>query len=116
MNKSIFRNDVWLVNFDPTVGDEIKKSRPAIVVNRNLDIGLNLFIIVPVTKWHEDFSKLGWIINIPATNQNGLKVNSAINCFRVRSLSGDRFIKKLGQISDEEINEIANGIAYCIGV
>jgi mRNA interferase MazF len=116
MERKILRGDVWLVNLDPTIGDEIKKDRPVIVINRNMDIGLDLHVIVPVTKWHEDFSKLFWIIQLPATRKNGLISKSAVNSFQVRCLSGERFIKLLGKISEDEADEIAHGVAFCIGV
>jgi len=36
------RGDIWLVNFDPTVGAEIKKIRPAAIVSAN-NLGIFLF-------------------------------------------------------------------------
>jgi len=41
--------EVWLVNFNPSVGDEITKTRPAIVIDPDDIAGLNLRVIVPLT-------------------------------------------------------------------
>ena len=43
------RGEVWLINLDPTIGAEIKKSRPAIIVNDDAIGILPLKVIVPVT-------------------------------------------------------------------
>ena len=44
------RHEVWLVNLDPTVGSEIRKTRPAVVVSPDeLNEHLNTVIVVPLT-------------------------------------------------------------------
>ena len=44
------RGDVWLVNLDPTMGSEIAKSRPALVVSPDeLNAHLRTIIVVPLT-------------------------------------------------------------------
>jgi mRNA interferase MazF len=44
----MFRGEVWRINLDPTIGAEIRKTRPVIIVNDD-DIGiLPLKIIVPI--------------------------------------------------------------------
>ncbi len=49
------RNEIWLINLDPTVGAEIQKTRPAVIVNDD-DLGLlPLRIIVPLTDWKDRY-------------------------------------------------------------
>ena len=43
------RNEIWLVNLDPTIGAEIQKTRPAIIVNDDALGLLPLRITVPIT-------------------------------------------------------------------
>jgi mRNA interferase MazF len=45
------RSEVWLVNFDPSVGAEIRKTRPAVVTNIAGIGRLPLQIVVPLTDW-----------------------------------------------------------------
>jgi hypothetical protein len=45
--------EVWLVNLDPTIGDEIKKVRPVVVVSRDAIGVLALRVVVPVSAWHD---------------------------------------------------------------
>jgi len=92
------QNEIWLINLDPTIGAEIKKTRPAIIVNDNALGKLPLKIIVPVTDWKERYELAPWMIKITPSTQNGLSKASTIDCFQVRSVSESRFVKKLGEI------------------
>ena len=47
------QGEIWLINLDPTIGAEIRKTRPAIVVNDNNPGKLPLKIIVPLTDWKD---------------------------------------------------------------
>jgi mRNA interferase MazF len=63
---TISKGEVWLVNLDPTIGDEIQKLRPAIVVNRDALGVLALRVIVPITGWQNDLKDAtGWCVWIP---------------------------------------------------
>jgi PemK-like, MazF-like toxin of type II toxin-antitoxin system len=54
--KVMLRGQIWLFNSDPTIGDEIGKTRPAIIVN-NDEIGtLRLKVVVPITGWNDAFA------------------------------------------------------------
>ena len=110
------RGDIWLVNFDPTEGDEIKKLRPAIVINRNLPINLELLIVVPITNWKKDFNRLSWLYRIDPNEKNNLDKSSAANCFQIRTVSHSRFKNRIGELTDEQIFEIVNAVGFCIGL
>jgi mRNA interferase MazF len=45
------RREIWLVNFDPAVGAEIRKTRPAIVVSSDAVGRLPIKLIAPLTDW-----------------------------------------------------------------
>jgi mRNA interferase MazF len=47
------RGEAWLVNLDPTIGAEIKKTRPAVIVNDDAVGILPLKVIVPITEWRD---------------------------------------------------------------
>ena len=110
------QNEIWLINLEPTIGAEIKKRRPAIIVNDNMLGRLPLKIIVPVTDWKEKYEIAPWMIKIEPTESNGLKKTSSADCFQIRSLSQKRFVKKIGDVSDEIMNEIRAGIAIVLSI
>ncbi|MEI6142929.1 MAG: type II toxin-antitoxin system PemK/MazF family toxin, partial [Mariniphaga sp.] len=94
------QNDVWLINLDPTVGAEIKKTRPAIIVSDNSLGKLPLRVIVPITDWKERYEIAPWMIKITPDTINELNKDSSADCFQMHSVSQDRFMKKLGSIAD----------------
>ncbi len=104
------RREVWLINLDPSIGAEIKKSRPCVIVNNNVIGKLPLKVIVPITEWSEKYKNADWHIPLIQSNSNGLIKKSSADTFQVRSLSEKRFIKKLGQISNTNMEKIEEGL------
>ncbi len=110
------QSEIWLINLDPTVGAEIKKTRPAIIVNDDALGKLPLKVIVPITDWKDKFSIAPWMIKIEPNLQNGLNKNSLPDCFQVRSISETRFIKKLGKITYDQLNELKVGLSKVLSI
>jgi mRNA interferase MazF len=110
------QNEVWLINLDPAIGAEIKKTRPAVIVNDNSLGKLPLKIIVPVTDWKDRYEIALWMIKIEPNNKNGLTKESSADCFQVRSLSQDRFVKRLGVLSDSVMDEIRLGLSKVLSI
>lgn len=110
------QNEILLLNLDPTVGSEIKKTRPAVIINDNALGKLPLKIIVPITDWKDNFSIAPWMIQIKPTNKNGLSKVSSVDCFQIRSVSQQRFIKKIGEIDNETHELIKSGILKVLSI
>jgi len=56
------------------------------------------------------------MIKLEPTIKNGLNKPSSIDCFQVRSVSQERLVKKLGEITDEEKLAVKNGLAKVFGI
>jgi len=67
------RGEIWLVNFNPTSGDEIRKIRPAIVLSSDAVGVLNLKIVVPATAWRPERENLLWLVTLIPDKENGLE-------------------------------------------
>ncbi len=109
------RGEIWLINLDPTLDAEIKKSRPAIIISENSIGILPLRVIVPLTEWKERYSIAPWIVKIMPIPENGLSKPSAADTFQVRSVSTERFIQRLGQLTTPQIKQIVEAIKIVIG-
>jgi mRNA interferase MazF len=107
------RGEIWLVDLNPTKGQEIQKTRPAIVISANFLNPISLRIAIPVTSWQAKFSNKSFMVKISADPQTGLNQDSAGNVLQVRSLSTERFIKRLGAVAPEVLNELLAGLAVC---
>jgi mRNA interferase MazF len=110
------RGEVWLVRFDPTVGDEIGKTRPAVIVSDDRIGILRLKLIVPITAWNDAFSGVQWMVRIDPSAENGLIKLSAADTFQLSSLSLERFVRKLGRLSDTAMQEIAETLAFVLSI
>ena len=110
------RGEIWLINLDPTVGAEIKKSRPAVIVNVD-EIGiLPLRVIIPITTWKNQYSQAPWLVKILPDKQNGLDKTSAADTFQIRSLSIERFIRAIGKVDGETLSAILDGVKVVLGI
>jgi len=112
---AIHRGEIWNVNFDPQVGMEIQKIRPAVVMNVPTAGRLPLHIIVPITTGNAAFSQYFWMVPIRSSPGNGLAHDSFADTFQVKSISVVRFKNKLGVVTTAQLEEIAAAIVLCVG-
>jgi mRNA interferase MazF len=109
------KGEVWLVSLDPTVGTEINKTRPAIIVNDDAIGILPLKVIVPITDWKDRYAIRPWMVYLEASLGNGLTKPSAVDTFQVRSVSETRLIKRLGTLSEADIVQVSQALAVVFG-
>ena len=102
------------MNLDPTVGSEIRKKRPAVIVSRDSIGILPLKIVVPITGWKDEFAQAPWLVPVERDPANGLDKKSAADTFQVRSVSEQRLVERLGELSTEEMQRIEEGLALTL--
>jgi mRNA interferase MazF len=110
------QGEICLVDLDPTVGAEMNKPRPALIINDNRVGKLPLKIIVPITGWKEHYSIAPWMIKIAPSAENGLAKISSLDCFQIRSVSQERLTEKIGEITPDEVNKVQEGIIKVLGI
>ena len=85
------RFDVYLVNLDPTVGSEIKKTRPCLIVSPDeMNRNIRTLIIAPMTSGQKDYPT-----RVSCTFR---KKQGQIVLDQIRTIDKARLIKKLGTI------------------
>jgi mRNA interferase MazF len=109
------RGEVWLVDFDPAVGSEIRKVRPAVVVSMDAIGRLPLRLVVPITDWKPHYAAYPWFAEIPADADNGLSKDSGADAFQVKSVALSRFVRPLGVVTADQLDAIATAVALCVG-
>ena len=108
------QGEIWEINLSPTIGAEIKKKRPAVIINDDSIGILPLRVIVPITGWKDNFSGAIWMVKIEPDTPNKLAKMSAIDTFQIRSISTKRFIKKIGLIQPDILSEIKAAVKAVI--
>ena len=92
----VSRGDVWLVNLDPTVGSEIRKSRPCVVISPpELNDHLKTVIVAPMTS--QGF-QAPFRISLTFQGTTGLVLLD-----QLRTIDKSRLIKKLGRIQPKTL-------------
>jgi mRNA interferase MazF len=110
------QGEIWFISLDPTVGAEIRKTRPAVVVNDNSLGKLPLKIIVPITDWKEHYNKAPWMVRVSPDSQNKLTKESVADCFQIRSISEERFVSKIGRISSKTFERIKESLSKVLSI
>jgi mRNA interferase MazF len=108
------RGEVWWVDFDPAVGDEIQKTRPAVVISSDLLGKLRLKLVVPLTSWQPKFAENPWMVQALATGPNGLTNDSAADTLQTQSVSLDRFKTRKGILEPHVVGEVLEALATLI--
>ena len=108
------QGEIWEIKLSPTVGAEIKKKRPAVIINDDAIGILPLKVIVPITEWNNRFQGAIWMVRISPDSENKLAKASAIDTFQIRSVSTRRFLSKTGSVSAKVLDEIKTAIKAII--
>ena len=108
------QGEIWEIKLSPTVGAEIRKKRPVVIINDDAIGILPLRVVVPVTEWKEHFQDAIWMVRIEPDNKNNLKKISALDVFQIRSVSTARFLKKSGSVTGEILDEVKTAVKAVI--
>jgi mRNA interferase MazF len=103
-----------MVSFDPTVGAEIRKTRPAVVVSSDAVGRLPLKLVAPITERRGAFERSSWRVRIDPDAQNGLSKPSTADVLQLRGVDLRRFVNRLGRLSHEAIDKIVAAIALVV--
>lgn len=108
------RGEIWLVGFDPTIGSEIRKTRPAVVISSDAVGRLPIKLVAPVTDWKEHYAAHIWHVRIDPDPENGLAKTSAADALQLRGMDHRRFVRKLGEVSPITLQQIVLSVTAVI--
>lgn len=102
------KGDIWLINLNPSMGREQSGIRPVVIISGNgMNDYLKLSIVCPLTTQIKNF--IGSVILLP-TSKNGLDRTSEVLSFQIRTVTHKRFIKKIGFVEKEQMEELTTKI------
>ena len=108
---NIQRGEIWLVNLDPTIGAEIRKTRPVVVVSSDAIGALPIRLVAPLMEWKDYFAKNLWHVRLTADQANGLTKTSAVDTLQLRGVDTQRFVPRLGRVSPTALRSVVEAIA-----
>lgn len=109
------RGDVYLVNFDPTIGSEIKKTRPALILQNDIANRHSPITIVAAISSQFDEPLYPTEVLIPAS-EGGLTKESVVLLNQIRSIDKARLIKRLGRLKPTTMQHVENALQISFGL
>ena len=97
------RGDVWLVSLDPSMGHEVRKTRPAVVVTSDIYNRHNWVVVVMPLTSHETAEYDQVLIESP---EGGLDSSSVTLPDQIRAVDRRRLVKRLGRVSKSTLRRI----------
>ena len=101
---TIQRGEIWWVNFDPSIGGEIRKTRPAVVVsNDRFNVGNNRVQVVPLTLSEKRLYLFEAHVIIRGRQNKAM-------ADQIRTIAKERLGEKIGHVTIEEMKAIEKAI------
>ena len=109
------RGDVYLVDFDPTLGAEIKKTRPVLIVQNDITNQWGALTIVAAITSHPGQEIYPTQVIVEA-GEGGLKTKSVIKLEQIRSIDKQRLKHKLGRVNPDTLLAVDRALIISLGL
>jgi mRNA interferase MazF len=109
------RGEVYLVNFDPTIGAEIQKTRPALVVQNDVANRHSPITIVAaiISQFDESLYPTEVLIQPP---EGGLSIPSVVLINQIRSVDKRRLVRRLGVLTPATMERVDRAVLISLGL
>ena len=102
------QGEIWFADLNPLKGSEQKGIRPVVIISGNaMNDNMGISIICPLTTKVKNYA--GCVVLNPDP-VNGLADRSEIISFQVRTISQSRLMKKIGEITIDQLEQIKSGL------
>ena len=108
------QGEIWDIKLGKNHATDGGGKCPVIVINDDTISILPVRVIVPLTKWQNEFDDAIWLIRVDPNNENNLGRTSAVDAFQMHTIPITRFIKKIGTVTVQELQHIKNAIKAII--
>ena len=113
--RAIRRGDVFRVRLDPTIGNEIRKTRPSVVVSNDQACRFDTVVqIVPVTGL-SDRPVRHYEARVSSA-ESGLTKPSRAVANQIRTVAKERLLERIGRLDSSEISALEKAIAIQLGL
>jgi mRNA interferase MazF len=109
------RGEIYLVHFDPTVGHEIQKTRPAVIIQNDISNRYSpITIVAAVSSQFSDPPFPREVVIEP--QESGLSKRSAVIVNQIRSVDRQRLGKRIGGLAAQSMKRVDEAIKISLGL
>lgn len=109
------RGDVYLVNFDPTLGAEIRNTRPALILQNDIaNRSSPITIVAAVTSQFDERLYPTEVRLRPP--EGGLTVDSVVLLNQLRSIDKRRLVRRLGAVKPDTLESVEGALEISLGL
>ncbi len=112
---NLLRGEVYLVNFNPTIGAEIRKTHPTLIIQNNIANRHSPITIVAAITSAFDESLYPTEVRIRPP-EAGLATESVVLLNQVRSIDKLRLVRRLGILSDASMEQVDRALLVSLGL
>lgn len=109
------RGEVYVVNFDPSIGSEIQKRRPAVILQNNIGNRYGATTIVAAISSQFDTRLYPTEVYIEP-HEGGLEKPCVVLLNQVRTVDKRRLTKRLGMLSTEKMRKVDQALQISVGI
>ncbi|OGD32047.1 PemK family transcriptional regulator [Candidatus Azambacteria bacterium RIFCSPHIGHO2_02_FULL_52_12] len=109
------RGEIWVVNFDPTIGSEIQKTRPALILQNNIANQYSSVTIVAAITSQANDEAYPTEVSVQK-GEGGLEKESAVLLNQIRTIDKQRLVRKLGAVNQEIMEKVEQAIEISLGL
>ncbi len=109
------RGEVYLVAFDPTVGAEVKKTRPAVIVQNDIGNRFAATTIVAAITSHVNARLYPFEILVEP-REGGLRERSAVLLNQIRTIDRSRLIRRLGTLRPDTMRNVDRALRISLAL
>ncbi len=109
------RGEVYLVSFDPTVGAEIKKTRPALILQNDVANRWSPVTIVAAISSRPDTPAYPADVRVDPP-EGSLSVPSVVLLNQIRTIDRRRLVKRLGRLRPDTMKLVNRALQISLGL
>lgn len=112
---SPIRGEIYLINFDPTLGSEIRKTRPALIIQNDVaNKHSSVTIVAAITSKYDEQLYPTEILIVAGTG--GLKQDSVVLLNQIRSIDRQRLTKRIGEVEEDVLKKVDAAIKISLAL
>jgi len=110
------RGEIYVVNLEPTVGAEIKKTRPAVIIQNDIANRWSpITLVAAIASKFDEERRYPTQVAVQA-GEGGLRVDSVILLNQIRSVDTSRLVRRLGVLRAETVREVDRALVLSLGL